>query len=505
MAIVDELVAVLGYDLKGEADLRRFNQGMDRAEGKAKAFAATLVKVGAVAGAAFGAAMAGLGKSVITTTAQFESFEATLTTIEGSSEKARESMNWVADFAKKTPYDLAQVTESFVRLKAYGIDPANGTMEAVGNAASAMGKGLMQGVEAIADAATGEFERLKEFGIKSKQAGDQVTFSWSKNGQELTKTVKKNSTEIVKFLNENFGDRFNGAMLRQSKTWNGMVANLGDSWEDFKLRIGRSGFFDTVKNRLGDILDRIGELDANGTLDRWAGRIGSALTTVVDVSSSVISRLGQVAEAVGSIFGGDSWTGAKVAAASLAVWLFPVASLVAGMALAAEDFITWLEGGDSVLGRMLAKLREMLGLGANTPVLQGDAPTVKNTEETLADPNFNPYADPAFLPEYNRKKSGNGTESTVVPFTDDALDYKFMLQNMEGNLAKMNGSNAAAATINDNKQDNRDQSVSTTVNVGGVHVQQAAQAPAAVGQAVGNAAGQAATRQSSRFEMEPAF
>ena len=37
---------------------------------------------------------------------------------------------------------------------------------------------LDQFIEAIADATTFEFERLKEFGIKSKQIGDDVQFTF---------------------------------------------------------------------------------------------------------------------------------------------------------------------------------------------------------------------------------------------------------------------------------------------------------------------------------------
>ncbi|MDG4813775.1 hypothetical protein P8629_12270, partial [Hydrogenovibrio sp. 3SP14C1] len=85
-----------------------------------------------------------------------------LETIEGSQEKAKASLDWIAGFAKKTPYDLAQVTESFVKLKAYGIDPiADDALRILGDTGSAMGKSLDQAVEAFADAATGEFERLK--------------------------------------------------------------------------------------------------------------------------------------------------------------------------------------------------------------------------------------------------------------------------------------------------------------------------------------------------------
>jgi hypothetical protein len=86
--------------------------------------------------------------------------------------------------------------------------------------------------------------------------------------------------------------------------------------------------------------------------------------------------------------------------------------------------------------------------------------------------------------------------------TKDALDWKLMMQNAEGNAAKMGGGAPANAVVNDNKQDNRNQS--TTVNVGGVQVNGVAGAGAAVGAAVGNAVGQGAAR-ASRFEKDDAF
>ena len=61
-----------------------------------------------------------------------------------------------------------------------------------------MGKNLMQFVEAIADAATGEFERLKEFGIKARTQGEQVSFTF----QGVTTTVGKNAAEIENYLRQ---------------------------------------------------------------------------------------------------------------------------------------------------------------------------------------------------------------------------------------------------------------------------------------------------------------
>ena len=43
--IVDELIAVLGYKLQGEQNLKRFQSGMDHAATRAQAFSARLAGV----------------------------------------------------------------------------------------------------------------------------------------------------------------------------------------------------------------------------------------------------------------------------------------------------------------------------------------------------------------------------------------------------------------------------------------------------------------------------
>lgn len=167
MAIVDELIAVLGYDIQDEEVLRKYEQSLNGATSKITKFAEAAGKAAAVATGIFAAGVGFLGRSVVQTTAQFEGYQEALTTIEGSSEKARQSLDWISNFGKTTPFEVAEVTEAFVALKAYGIDPiANDALRTLGDTASAMNKPLQQAVEAFADAATGEFERLKNLVLK---------------------------------------------------------------------------------------------------------------------------------------------------------------------------------------------------------------------------------------------------------------------------------------------------------------------------------------------------
>jgi hypothetical protein len=546
--IVDEIIAILGYETKGEGELKRFQQSIDQTAKRITLFAA------AAATAAAGA-LAALGKSVITTSAQFESYAATLETIEGSAEKAQKALDWVADFGQKTPYEVGEVTEAFVRLKSYGIDPTTGALESVGDASSAMGKTLMQGVEAIADAATGEFERLKEFGITSSVAGDKVTFNWTKNSKTLSKTVKKNSAEIIQFLKDNFADRFNGAMLRQSKTWSGMVSNLGDSWTGFLRKVGDAGFFQAVKTQLGRLLDFVGQLSSNGSIDKFATMLSSALEKGVNATVFLIDRLRRHFTYLSDWISvnPDLFKAIATGLGLLAAVKFPAGAAI----LVLEDVLSFLEGGDSLIGDFSKSLEELTGVDADaignvfaalagaaglatitgaiagvTAVLNplslaliglagafwiskgaldyfGMAKDKLDAKVAATKATDNPKSRPGYVEGMGGiYMKGSAVVDQPRPpnledsMTKDALDWKLMMQNAEGNAAKMGGGAPANAVVNDNKQDNRNQSVQ--VNVGGVQVNGVAGAGAAVGSAVGNAVGRSAA-DASRFEKDDAF
>ena len=100
-----------------------------------------------------------------------------------------------------------------------------------------MGKDLMQFIEAVADASTSEFERLKEFGIKAKQEGDKVSFTF----QGVTKTIGNNAKEIEEYLIKIGENEFAGAMAKRVDTLDGAIAGLKDNWNSLFLEISKSG------------------------------------------------------------------------------------------------------------------------------------------------------------------------------------------------------------------------------------------------------------------------
>lgn len=189
---------------------------------------------------------------------EFDKLNAGLLTATGGAEGAKQAFAAVQDFATKTPYDLSQVTDSFIKLVNFGLNPSERALTSYGNTSSALGKDLNQMIEAVADAATFEFERLKEFGIKANQEGDKVAFTF----RGVTTTVDKNARAIEEYLiklgETNFGD----AMANRMATLDGALSNLGDEWEKVFLNISRAGIGDIIADTVRIGVTALEELNA---------------------------------------------------------------------------------------------------------------------------------------------------------------------------------------------------------------------------------------------------
>lgn len=191
--------------------------------------------------------------------AEFEKLQTTLNSVSLSSREADKSFEWVKDFAKNTPVSLQDVTRNFIKLKAYGIDPVNGTLKTLTDTSSAMGKDLGQRVEALADAVTGENERLKEFGIKRKAVGDDFKYTFtSKSGETKDIVVKNNKEMIESTLLAIFNEKYAGRAEAQSKTLQGINNNLKDNFEQLQVSlVNNLGIYDITKESLKNIADGV--------------------------------------------------------------------------------------------------------------------------------------------------------------------------------------------------------------------------------------------------------
>ncbi|EMN1777842.1 tape measure protein [Acinetobacter baumannii] len=218
-----------------------------------------------------------------------------LETATKSAENAKEAYAALSKFAVETPYGMDQAVEGFTKLVNLGLTPSERALRSYGNTASAMGKDLMQFIEAVADASTGEFERLKEFGIKASKQGEQVSFTF----QGTTTKVKNNAKEIEEYLTKLGENEFAGAMAKRMDSLDGSFANLEDSWSSLYLAISQAGVGDLVKKGVdtaSDSVQGLTDLVQSGAIQTGL----SGITTAFSIfGGDTKSEMNGVAEAFG--------------------------------------------------------------------------------------------------------------------------------------------------------------------------------------------------------------
>lgn len=184
---------------------------------------------------------------------------ASLTTVTGSTENAMAAFSELEKIAAKTPFTLDQSVNAFIKMKALGLEPTERALLSFANTSSAMGKDLTQLIEAVADASTNEFERLKEFGIKASQQGDQVSFTF----QGVTTTVEKSSDAIVDYLTRIGEVEFAGAAAQQMDSLVGLFSNLEDNVAGLFRAFGDAGGSDALRDFLRGLNEQLGDLKAD--------------------------------------------------------------------------------------------------------------------------------------------------------------------------------------------------------------------------------------------------
>jgi len=211
----------------------------------------------------------------------------------GNKEAAAAAFQEINKFAAQTPFELAEVTTSFLKLKNMGLDPSVKALEAYGNIASSMpGKTLNDFVEAVADAVTGENERLKEFGIKAKKDGDIINYTF----QGVTTSVRNNSKSIEQYLKYIGTVKFAGATVAQSKSINGQLSTLKDNVVMTAAKIGS-----TLIPKLTELFKKITPI-----IDRvavWVDK-NPRLTKTILMIVAAAAALSFTVSATAFVFGG---------------------------------------------------------------------------------------------------------------------------------------------------------------------------------------------------------
>ena len=300
------------------------------------------------------AAMAAIAGAGLAVASNFEDASTTLTVLYGDIDIAKEKFQDLSAFAANTPFEFPELLDATVKLKAYGIE-AEDYLTILGDTSAAMGKSINDTVEMLADAQMGEFERLKEYGVKAveitkknaeslgvsmAEAGKTALMYTDQYGAQQVKVIERNNQEAITAALvgvEGIFQQYTGAMEAQSKTLSGLLSTLTDN---VTMALADLVGFDmqTMTVQAWSLMGAIESLVKAGIgLTNWLTDISETTQTFIVAAGAGIAIIAGLTS--GFILLGVATSAVAAAEVALGVGLsavlWPVTAIVAGVALLA--------------------------------------------------------------------------------------------------------------------------------------------------------------------------
>lgn len=270
-----------------EGSTAKAGEGISKLVKRVLALATAVVGVRAITGAF---------KSMFDTGDKFERLSLQMEQTMGSLAAGEQATEWVKDFAKNTPLQLQEVTDTFLRLKNFGLDPQAGAMQAIVDQSAKLGKGY-EAVEGISLALGQAWAKQKLQGEEILQLIERGVPVWDL----LATTTGKTTAEIqkmseagllgrdaIKAMIDEMGKQSAGAAAQNMSLLSGYISTLTDEWQLFLNEVAKSGALDYAKDQLRQLIDYIQELKANGELQQWAQRISDGFIALAEATKAVV-------------------------------------------------------------------------------------------------------------------------------------------------------------------------------------------------------------------------
>lgn len=281
-------------------------------------------QMAALATAAVGLqSITGVAKDVIATGAAFETLEGRLKSLLGSSDKAKDVFGQIKDLAKTTPFEVQGLTEAYVKLTAFGLQPSMKQMQAITDTAATLGGGtesLQRVTLALGQAWTksklqgDEILQLAEAGVP---VWDLLAKATGKNTAELEKMSAAGTLgrDVILKLIDALGTENMGASAALMATFNGAVSNAKDALAEFYALIAQSGVLEYLTGQIQTLLKEFDRMKASGELKAMAKEIADTFIKmaegVKEAVQAVIAMSGVIKIAV------EAYVAWRIAAATL--------------------------------------------------------------------------------------------------------------------------------------------------------------------------------------------
>lgn len=182
---------------------------------------------------------------------------------------ANKSKDFVFSLAQNAPFDVKTLTDSFVKLKSGGIDPMNGSMQALVDSVAKFGGTSDQlhrasiAIQQMGGKGVVSMEELRQqLGEAVPNAIEMMAMGVGKSMQDLVKAISNGEVESKSALERMFAVmavQNYGAAQDMMQTWTGMFEQLKTKWELFKYAVGGGtsgeGVFSEARKEVQLLLD----------------------------------------------------------------------------------------------------------------------------------------------------------------------------------------------------------------------------------------------------------
>lgn len=210
----------------------------------------------------------------------YETYKVQLETATKDTKKASQLMRDAIEFANKTPFETGQVIEATAKFESMGLS-AKKWLSITSDMAGATSKDMIQAVEAVIDAvASGEFERLKEFGLSKKTLEDLDVSGkvFNNKGQVIDQLA------LTELLFTEMEKRYKGGAESLSKTTKGMwstvtgvfknsMAKIVGVTDDGLVRTG--SLLDNFRNIIEKVANKMTSWQQDGTIEKISAKFDS--------------------------------------------------------------------------------------------------------------------------------------------------------------------------------------------------------------------------------------
>lgn len=232
-----------------------------------------------------------------------ENARRSLQNLYGGVEAGNAAYAGLQDMAKKNGIAFNDLVETAKKLKAFGLDPLSGSLQALIDQNAAVG-GSMQDLDGKVLALGQAWAKQKLQGEEILQLVERGVPVWEllqkatgKNVQELQKLSEKGALgrDVIRSLYEELGKANSGAAERGLSSLSGLLAQVSARWTEFRQKVADAGVTEYFKRQMDALLG------ASGNMDALAKRVADGVIGLLEGLRKLGAQLAPIGAAIGNL------------------------------------------------------------------------------------------------------------------------------------------------------------------------------------------------------------